>query len=573
MSRKEQDFLVLGSGLAGLAFALEAARFGQVTVLSKTQLDETNTGLAQGGIASVSDPDDSFDKHTQDTLSAGGGLCHADVVASVVAEGPAAIAALERHGVRFSPRCGGDGYDLGREGGHSERRVLHANDETGRAIQSALLGRAQAHPNIRLLGAHCAIDLITVGRATPAGTKTPAPVLGAYVLDAAENRIHAFVAHHVLLATGGCGKVYRYTSNWDIACGDGLAMAYRAGARLANLEFVQFHPTCLFHPQRRRFLLSEALRGEGAELRSLVGEAFMTRYHPMGSLAPRDIVARAIDQEMKRRGDRHVHLDASAIDGPRLKTRFPMIYRTCLDLGIDITREPVPVVPAAHYQCGGILTDGMGRTDLPGLYAAGEVACTGMHGANRLASNSLLEAVVFGRRAAHAASEGLAEGDRLAGELPAVEPWDPGKAEVKKESVLVNAHWEMVRALMWDFVGIVRSDHRLDLARRYIHLLRESVQQYYWDFVLDSDLIELRNIALVAELIIQAAAARRESRGLHYNDDHTGRDETRWRRETVLDPQSGDARPAWDGEIPCGRADRSWRPAPASGCASGGKRG
>ena len=559
MSRKEQDFLVLGSGLAGLAFALEAARFGRVTVLSKTRLDETNTDLAQGGIATVVDPADSFEKHARDTAVAGAGLCHDDVVASVVAEGPAAIEALESIGVEFSRRPGGELYDLGREGGHSERRVLHAHDHTGRAIQVALLQRAREHPSIRLLGGHVAIDLITAASSAGRRPKPPARVLGAYVLDSATGDIHAFVAHHVLLATGGCGKVYRYTSNGDIACGDGLAMAYRAGARLANLEFVQFHPTCLYHPQRRRFLLSEALRGEGAELRTLDGDAFMPRYHPMGSLAPRDVVARAIDKEMKRRGDRHVQLDLGAIGAERIQSRFPMIYRTCRDLGLDITREAVPVVPAAHYQCGGVIVDGMGRTDLPGLCAAGEVACTGMHGANRLASNSLLEAVAYGRRSARTATAGLEEGDRVGTALPEVEPWDPGEAEVKKEAVLVDAHWEMVRTLMWDFVGIVRSDHRLSLARRYIHLLRESVEQYYWDFILDTDLIELRNIALVAELIIQSAAARRESRGLHYNDDHPEPDEARWHRETVCDPQTGDARPAWDGEIPFGRTDPTWR--------------
>ncbi len=560
MSRIEQDFLVLGSGLAGLIFALEAAAYGRVTVVAKTELGETNTNLAQGGVASVVDPDDSFAQHTADTVRAGAGLCHPDLVEGVVAEGPEAIELLESSGVEFARDEGRGTYDLGREGGHSLRRVLHASDETGRAIQEALLARARAHPQIRLLAGHCAIDLISSEKIEDAreGNRLPR-IHGAYVLDAEAGEIHAFVAHRILLATGGCGKVYRYTSNLDVACGDGLAMAYRAGARLANLEFVQFHPTCLFHPQERRFLLSEALRGEGAELRALSGEAFMEQYHPMGSLAPRDIVARACDQEMKRRGDRHVLLDLSAIGAERVRKRFPMIHNTCQTLGLDIASEPVPVVPAAHYQCGGVITDAMGRTELVNLFAAGEVACTGMHGANRLASNSLLEAIVFARRAARAATEGLSKGPQICEPLPSVPSWDPGKATVKKESVLVNAHWEMVRALMWDFVGIVRNDHRLSLARRYVGLLRESVEQYYWDFILDSDLIELRNISLVAELIIQAAATRRESRGLHYNDDHPEPDDTHWCREIILDPQTGEPRRAWLDEIPFGETGDSWR--------------
>ena len=544
MPPEHYDFLVIGSGLSGLLFALEVADSGRVAVITKRAPGETNTRLAQGGIASVAADEDSFEAHAADTRAAGQGLCCDEIVASVVAEGPAAIALLERHGVDFAREPSGRTYDLGREGGHTARRILHARDETGRAIQEALLGRVREHPAIDVFEQHCAVDLITTsklsGDAPSAGATR---VLGAYVLDGRTGKIRTFGAARILLATGGTGKVYRYTSNSDTACGDGLAIAYRAGARLANLEFVQFHPTCLFDPRGSRFLLSEALRGEGAELRSISGEAFMEAYDARGSLAPRDVVARACDREMKLRGDRHIMLDLRAIPREHVKFRFPMIYATCLEQGIDIARDPIPVVPAAHYMCGGILVDHRGRTDLQNLYAAGEVACTGLHGANRLASNSLLEAAVMAARAARAARAGAGGAD----ELP---PWNPGAATVAKESVLVNSHWEMVRALMWDFVGIVRSDHRLALAHRYIRRFRESVEQYYWDFILDSDLIELRNITLVADLIIGAASARQESRGLHFNVDHPENDDVAWRRETVIDPIANEIRGARDGEIP-----------------------
>jgi L-aspartate oxidase len=560
MSDYRYDFLVIGSGLAGLVYALEVACWGRVAILTKREAAESSTRLAQGGIATVSDPEDTFAAHGADTVAAGAGLGTESLVQGVVEEGPEAIETLEGHGVTFARVPSGEAYDLGREGGHSHRRILHATDETGRVIEEALLARVREHPQIDLYPHHCAIDLITTAKlegSIPEAGLTVA--LGVYALDAAGGEIRVFLAPHTLLASGGCGKVYRYTSNPDVATGDGLAMAYRAGARLANLEFVQFHPTCLYDPRGGRFLLSEALRGEGAILKSISGEAFMDAYHPMGSLAARDVVARACDQEMKRRGDRHVMLDLSAIGRERVKRRFPMIYASCLEMGIDIARDPVPVVPAAHYLCGGVVTDGDGRTDLVGLYAAGETACTGLHGANRLASNSLLEAAVFALRAARASGARGAAGRTHVAWHGAVPPWDPGTATVGKESVLVDAHWQMVRALMWDFVGIVRTDHRLSLASRYIALMRESIDQYYWDFILDSDLIELRNIAVVAELIIRAAASRRESRGLHHNADHPARDDRNWQCDTLIDPIHDEVRPAATDELPFGRRQGAWR--------------
>jgi L-aspartate oxidase len=557
MSKYSYDFLVIGSGVAGLAFALEAARTGRVGVVTKREAAEGSTSYAQGGVACVRGGDDSFDLHGADTEAAGAGLCRPEVVESVVAEAPGAIAALERWGVRFSLSDGGGSYDLGREGGHARRRILHAEDATGRVIEDALLAQARGNPRIELIEHQCAVDLLTRSKVEgrPA-QRDRTRVLGVYVHDAQTGEIRALTAPRVLLATGGAGKVYRYTTNPDVACGDGMAIAYRAGARLANLEFVQFHPTCLFHPRATRFLISEAVRGEGAVLRNLAGDAFMPAYHPQADLAPRDVVARAIDQEMKRRAEPHVLLDLAALSPAKVRKRFPNIHRACLELGIDITRQPIPVVPAAHYMCGGVVTDGAGRTDLVGLFAAGEVACTGLHGANRLASNSLLESVVFARRAAQAAAA-----LPPASPAPEVPPWDPGKATVPKESILVSAHWTMVRALMWDFVGIVRSDHRLQLAAGYIHDFRRSVENYYWNFILDTDLIELRNLTLLADLIIRAAAIRRESRGLHFNVDHPQTDDATWKRETVLDPIAQEARPAEDGELRFGSRDSTWEPA------------
>ncbi len=526
------DFLVIGCGLAGLGFALRAADHGSVRILAKRDPMNANTSWAQGGIAAVVSAKDRFEDHIQDTLACGVGLCHPEAVRFVVENGPAAIRRLEELGAVFAHRPGGD-YELGREGGHSQRRVVHARDATGKAIMEALLARCLEHPAIELRANHVAVDLITERR--PAGSAAGGRCLGAYVLDCASRQIRPISARATVLATGGCGKVYRYTSNPDVATGDGIAMAWRAGCRVANLEFVQFHPTCLYDPQARieakSFLISEAVRGEGAYLTTISGERLRTG-HPLGDLAPRDAVARAIDGEMKRRGEHHVLLHLEHLDAAQIKDRFPTIYETCAGFGIDITREPIPVVPAAHYQCGGVVADLDGRTDLVGLYAAGETAFIGLHGANRLASNSLLEALVTGERAAATACADLPHltAPRT---LPS---WDVGTATLPRETVLIDAHWDLVRRLMWDFVGIVRNDHRLALAARYLEIFRRSIESYYWDFVLDRDLIELRNLSLVAELIVRCARGRRESRGLHYNEDHPERDDARFAGDSVLTP-------------------------------------
>jgi L-aspartate oxidase len=509
---EQSDFLVLGSGIAGLLFALEASSHGSVTILTKKARADSNTTWAQGGIAAVEASDDSFELHAADTMAVGCGLSRPEIVRLVVEQGPSVVAALENLGVRFSRREGGVDLSLGREGGHSRRRIVHAGDSTGRTIEEGLLSAVAAHPNIRVLENRCAVDLIRRARLLASDGDA---VVGAYVLDSATREILPFAARVVLLATGGCGKVYRYTSNPDIATGDGIAMAFRAGCRVANLEFMQFHPTCLYHPEAKNFLITEAARGEGGILTAISGERFLED-HPMKELAPRDVVARAIDREMKRRGDHYVLLHLEHLDAERVRARFPGIYENCLRFGVDVTRQPIPVVPAAHYMCGGVVVDQWGRTDLPGLYAAGEVACTGLHGANRLASNSLLEASVFAVRAARDASTRL----RSFGDPPYIPPWEVGHASLPKESVLIDAHWDLVRRLMWDFVGIVRTDHRLGLAARYIEILRRSIESYYWDFVLDEDLIELRNVALVAELLVRSAMLRPESRGLHYNENH-----------------------------------------------------
>ncbi|MFQ5699962.1 MAG: L-aspartate oxidase [Myxococcota bacterium] len=517
MSRAlDYDFLVIGSGIAGLSFALRVADRGRVAIVTKKGRADSATNQAQGGIAAVTDPDDSFEAHVADTLEAGAGLCKESVVRFVVEHGPEAIQSLVEIGVGFDREPGARGWDRGREGGHTRRRVLHASDFTGKEIERALLARVEAHPQIDLQVNRLAVDLVTTAKL---GIPGPPRVAGAYVLDAASGVVEALRASIVMLATGGCGKVYLYTSNPDVASGDGLAMAWRAGASVANLEFIQFHPTCLYHPAARSFLVSEAVRGEGAVLRTQAGVAFMANHDPRADLAPRDIVARAIDMELKRSGEDCVFLDATGLDPGFTRQRFPNIYRRCLEYGFDMTKQPLPVVPAAHYSCGGVRTDLCGETDLRNLFAAGEVACSGLHGANRLASNSLLEGVVFARAAADEALARMRSGVEPPPELP---PWDPMDTEDPAEAILVTAHWDEIRRFMWNYVGIVRSDKRLERARRRIALLRAEIEQYYWDFRLTPDLVELRNLAEVADLIIRCARLRRESRGLHYTLDHPG---------------------------------------------------
>ncbi|MBI5510468.1 MAG: L-aspartate oxidase [Deltaproteobacteria bacterium] len=504
----DTDFLVIGSGLAGLNAALRLAAHGRVTVITKRQLSDSNTAFAQGGIAAVVAQDDTLEAHVADTLQAGAGLCREDVVRAVVADGRKAIARLVELGVRFDVQNGA--YDLGREGGHSARRILHAKDLTGREICRALVDAVQQHDNITLLADHIAVDLITLRKL---GRGREDRCVGAYVLNTREQRVDTLRAKATLLATGGAGKVYLYTSNPDVATGDGVAMAFRAGARIANMEFFQFHPTVLFHPHAKSFLVSEALRGEGGVLRRRDGSRLMQGVHPLEDLAPRDIVARAIDQDLKRTGEDYVTLDMTAKDPAFLLARFPNIHTACLALGIDMTKVPIPVVPAAHYMCGGVVTDLAGATDLPGLYAAGETACTGLHGANRLASNSLLEAAVFSDRAAAAMAAGVRETEAAL----ALPEWDPGRAADPDEMVVVSHNWDELRRTMWNYVGIVRSDRRLERAMARIELLREEIDDYYWNFKLTHDLVELRNLVTVAHLIVASARARRESRGLHYN--------------------------------------------------------
>ncbi|MBI3782883.1 MAG: L-aspartate oxidase [Deltaproteobacteria bacterium] len=530
---ESSDFLVIGSGLAGLSFALKAAAVGRVLVLTKDRLPESATEYAQGGIASVWSADDSFEEHSQDTMTAGASLCHQDIVDLVVREGPEHVRQLIALGTRFSTRGGkhADEYDLGQEGGHSRRRILHASDATGREIMRALIEAVRREPNIKVLEKHLAVDLLIDSKFDPA-IKRPS-CWGAYALDVTTGVVGRYQAKATLLATGGAGKVYLYTTNPDVASGDGIAMAWRAGVPVGNMEFIQFHPTCLYHPRAKSFLITEAMRGEGAILRRPDGEAFMKRYDARAELAPRDIVARAIDSEMKVHGFEHVYLDITQRDAEFVRQRFPVIYERCLEFGIDITRDQIPVVPAAHYCCGGVMTDADGATAIQRLYAAGEVTMTGLHGANRLASNSLLEGLVFGHRAA-ASAQLLVRGDRQ--RTPDLPDWNPGKAVNSDEMVVVTQNWDEIRRMMWNYVGIVRSNRRLARALKRITLLQEEIREYYWDFLVTGDLIELRNIALVAELIIRSAISRKESRGLHFNIDYPQRDDAKWLHDTVLPP-------------------------------------
>jgi L-aspartate oxidase len=505
------DYLVLGSGVAGLSFALTAARHGEVTIVTKRDRDDSATNWAQGGVSAVLSAEDSFARHAADTHEAGAGLCHGATVELCVREAPDAIRWLIELGAEFT-RAEDGSLDLGREGGHTARRVVHARDITGREIQRVLANAVKNHPNIRVLDWHMGVDLITLSK-----FGGPDYCVGAYVLDERAGTIETVLARSTVLATGGAGKVYLYTTNPDVATGDGVAMAYRAGAEVANMEFYQFHPTCLYHPRAKNFLISEALRGEGAVLRLQTGEPFMQRHHEMADLAPRDVVARAIDYEMKRTGSECVWLDFTGKSADFIHSRFPGISEECLKYGVDVTKEPIPVVPAAHYMCGGVTSDLNGRTSLPGLWAIGETACTGLHGANRLASNSLLEGLVFGRGAARRLEQEPRDADRP---IPDVPDWEIGSAVPSDEAVVVTHNWDELRRLMWNYVGIVRSTARLRRAAGRVALLEQEIREYYWRHLVNRDLLELRNIATVAELIISSAASRHESRGLHYTIDY-----------------------------------------------------
>jgi len=521
--------MIVGSGAAGLSLALSLAEHLKVVVLSKSELAESATYYAQGGVSAVMDHADSVESHIEDTLVAGAGLCHADAVEYIVRHGRERIEWLIAQGVPFTTRTSRSGvveFHLTREGGHSHRRVVHAADATGRAIEETLVERVRAHPNVTLLERHMAVDLITTAKLG----RTPDRCAGAYVFDRGQRRVRTVVARAAVLATGGAGKVYRYTSNPDVATGDGIGMAWRAGCAIANMEFVQFHPTCLFHPSAKTLLLTEALRGEGGHLVLENGERFMPRHDPRAELAPRDIVARAIDHEMKRYGLSCVYLDITHKSRDFILEHFPNAYAQCLVYGIDITRDRIPVVPAAHYLCGGIVTDIAGRTSLPGLYAIGEVACTGLHGANRMASNSLLECLVMAESCAQAVRAALGDLHFVA-DVPA---WDESQVTDADEEVVLAHNWGELRRLMWDYVGIVRTNKRLERARRRVDLLRGEISEFYGNFRVSGDLIELRNLVQVAELIIRSALKRRESRGLHYTLDYPARDDINYRRDTIL---------------------------------------
>jgi len=529
------DVLIVGGGVAGISLALRLAEHAQVTLLAKAALTEGSSYYAQGGVAAVLNREsDSFEAHIKDTLIAGAGLCHRDTVEFVVEHGPDAVAWLTQQGVPFTPADGGGthngDYHLTREGGHSARRVVHAADATGRAIETTLVDRVRAHPRIKLFENHLAIDLVT---RTKLGLPGPDRCIGLYALDKASGEVVPFRARYVALAAGGASKVYLYTSNPDTSTGDGIAMAWRAGCRIANMEFVQFHPTCLYHPRAKSFLISEAVRGEGGKLQLPNGQPFMQAHDPRGELASRDIVARAIDYEMKRGGLDYVHLDISHQPADFIRSHFPTIYARCLEFGYDMTRGPIPVVPAAHYTCGGVVTDLNARTDIDRLYALGECAFTGLHGANRLASNSLLECLVFAKAAATDIAARLTEPDS---DTPPLPPWDESRVTDPDEQVVVSHNWDELRRFMWDYVGIVRTTKRLQRAQHRVHLLREEIREYYANFRVSNDLIELRNLVLVAELIIQCALARTESRGLHYTRDYPKPDPRFEQKDTLLTP-------------------------------------
>ncbi|HEX8372982.1 MAG TPA: L-aspartate oxidase [Chthoniobacterales bacterium] len=528
---KTYDFVVIGSGVAGLTFARKAAASGRVAIITKRTGSESNTAYAQGGVACVTSDEDSFDLHVRDTLIAGAGLCDEEAVRQIVTEGPARIQELIDLGVQFTERNAADGsreVDLTQEGGHSRRRILHAADLTGKEIERALIAAVTNHPQIDLLENHMAVDLITTGKL---GYATEDRVLGVYVLNERTGEVETVRCDRVILATGGCGKVYLYTTNPDVATGDGVAMAWRAGATISNMEFIQFHPTCLFHPEAKSFLISEAVRGEGGILLNEKGVRFMEKADPRMELAPRDIVARAIDAEMKRTGAKCVYLDISHQPTEFVTAHFPNIYETCLRFGIDITKQPIPVVPAAHYQCGGIKTDINGTTTLKGLFAIGEVACTGLHGANRLASNSLLEGLVLAKRAYDKA---ITLDYSTTYEEYRVPEWRASDVQDLDELVVIYHNWDEIRRLMWDYVAIVRTDKRLQRAATRLRNLRREIQEFYWHFKLNTDLLELRNLVTVAGLIVDSALSRKESRGLNFNLDYPETDDVRWKKDTLI---------------------------------------
>jgi len=548
------NYLVVGGGIAGLTFALEVANHGTVTVLFKRTLHISSTAWAQGGVAAVTEKNDSEELHIEDTLVAGAMLCDEKIVRMVVTEGPARIADLIARGVQFdqtdnsSPES--TKYHLHQEGGHSRRRIFHSHDATGLEIQSKLIDAAKIHPNIRLIENAHAVDLITSSRLHP-NRSIKNRALGVYALlvdpDATPETPHTpdpnpkvelFVANNILMATGGAGKVYLYTSNPDVATGDGIAMCYRAGARVANMEFFQFHPTCLYNPSAKSFLITEAMRGEGAVLKRIDGTRFMPSHHKLAEMAPRDIVARAIDHELKITGDDYVLLDIRHRGADFIKAHFPTIYATCLSLGLDITKDPIPVVPAAHFCCGGVVTDENGCTDIPHLYAAGECAHTGLHGANRLASNSLLEGLVFGYRAAHHAIVANAQTELTNEEIAQIPEWNSEGISPSDEQVTISQCWHEIRTFMWNYVGIVRSDKRLSRALRRSELIAKEIHEYYWNFLLTPNLLELRNLSVVADLIIRSSQLRRESRGLHFNLDCPSLDQTQPPQPTIIDPNA-----------------------------------
>lgn len=526
------DVLVIGSGGAGLSLALRLADQARILVLSKVSLNSGSTYHAQGGISAVLDANDSIESHIEDTLKAGAGLCNPEIVRTTVLQGKKNIEWLKKQGVEFTEKKSKNGkktFHLNREGGHSHRRIVHTADATGKAVSLSLTERAQNHPNISLLENHNAIDLIIDNTSASVSS-----VKGAYVLDTLTKEVKSIAAKTVVLATGGASKVYLYSTNPDVSTGDGIALAWRAGCRISNMEFMQFHPTCLFHPKERSFLISEAVRGEGGKLVLPNGSSFMHHYDKQKELAPRDIVARAIDNEIKKHGIDCVYLDISHQPAKFICQHFPTIYEQCLSLDIDITQDPIPVVPAAHYTCGGVLTDIDAHTDIRGLYAIGEVACTGLHGANRMASNSLLECLVFAERAAADISKTLLEYHQPI----AVPDWDESQVSDSNEEVVVAHNWDELRLFMWDYVGIVRSNKRLGRAMHRLDILKEEIAEYYGKYRVTSDLLELRNLVIVAELIIRSAQHRKESRGLHYTQDYPEMDNSKPAENTILYPKT-----------------------------------